>query len=90
MVVIVNSAPSTLQADARSSGGGGAPIITIVTTHRWHSSHSPPHEQLLEELGAGGLLSAMHTRNPPYEQWLVGVERVRKCRHVVVSSYRLF
>jgi hypothetical protein len=65
-------------------------IITIVTAHRQHSSRSPPHEQLLEELGAGGMLSAVHTRNPPYEQWLVGVERVRECRHVVVSSYWIF
>ena len=64
-------------------------IITI-TAHRQHSSCSPPHEQLLKELDAGGVLSAMHTRNPPYEQWLVGMERVRECQHVVISSYWLF
>lgn len=65
-------------------------IITIVTAHHRHSSHSPPHEQLLEELGAGGVPSAVHTRNPPYEQWLIGVEHVHECRHVVVLSYWLF
>jgi len=51
-------------------------IITIVIAYCWHSSHSPPHEQLPKELGAGGMLSAMHTRNPSYKQWLVGVECV--------------
>ena len=64
-------------------------IITI-TTHCWHSSCSPLHEQLLEELGAGGMLSAMHTHNPPYERWLVGMEHVHECQHVIVSSYWLF
>jgi len=65
-------------------------IITIVTAHRQHSSHSLPHEQLLQDLGTGGMLSAMHTHNPPYEQWLVGMEHVHECRHIITSSYRLF
>jgi len=65
-------------------------IITIVIAHHQHSSHSLPHEQLLEELGAGGVLLAVHTCNPPYEQWLVGMEHVHECWHVVASSYWLF
>jgi hypothetical protein len=36
---------------------------------------------LLEELDAGGVLSAVHTHNPPHEQWLVGME------HVCVALY---
>ena len=65
-------------------------IITIVIAHHWHSSHSPPHEQLLKELGAGGMLSAVHTHNPPYKQWLVGMEHVGECWHIVALSYWLF
>jgi hypothetical protein len=67
--------PSILQADACSSGGGAHchcrhPLSAFL--------RNPLHEQLLEELGAGGVLSAVHTHDPPYEKWLVGVEHVRE------------
>ena len=37
---------------------------------------SPPHEQWLKELGVGGVSSAVHTHNPPYEQQLIGMDHV--------------
>jgi hypothetical protein len=34
-------------------------LIAIVVTQCWYSTHSPPHEQLLKGLDAGGVLSAV-------------------------------
>jgi hypothetical protein len=49
-------------------------LIVVVIIHCW-CSHNPLHEQLLEELGVGGgVLSVAHTHDPPYEQWLRGME----------------
>jgi hypothetical protein len=34
-------------------------LLAVVVTQCQHSTHSPPHEQLLEGLDAGGVLSAV-------------------------------
>ena len=48
---------------------------------------SPPHEQLLEEPGVGCVLSTVHTRDPPYEQSLIGMECAHECRYLVVLCW---
>ena len=55
-----------------------AVLIVVIVIRCRCSSCNPLHEQLLEELGVGGVSSAVHTYDPPYEQWLVGMEHVRE------------
>jgi hypothetical protein len=51
-------------------------LIVVVVIHCQYSSHNTLHEQLLKELGVGGMSSAVHTHDPPYKQWLIGMEHV--------------
>ena len=56
--------------------GGDAGWCVVVITQCQHSTHSPPHEQLLEELGVGGVpstLSLIATTHPPCKQMLAVV-----------------
>ena len=61
-------------------------LITVVVT-QCHSTHSPPHEQLLEELGLGGVPSAslIATTHPPCKQTLTAVVVVLVAVVIVLS-----
>ena len=48
-------------------------VLVAIVTSCQHSTHSPPHEQLLEELDMGGVpstLSPIATDHPPCKQTL--------------------
>ena len=69
-------------------GGGDAGWCVVVITQCQHSTHSPPHEQLLEELGVGGVPSAsslIATTHPPCKQTLAAVVVVLVAVVVVLS-----
>ena len=61
-------------------------LVTIVVT-QCHSTHSPPHEQLLEELGVGGVPSAslIATTHPACKQTLTAVVVVLVAVVIVLS-----